>query len=426
MAVAAAKNLTINSGDVPTAYVQSEIPKGDIVYYITQPQGYVDPEHPKWLMRLNMALYGVPIAGQCWNKTLRKFLVDSLGFKSLYSDPNMYVKTTDQGEFCLFPTVVDDTFDVCNSPRLRAEIYEKLIERFDWKPTGTCNWFLGCAVNQTPDVISMNQKVYIENLIKEFEQYKPRSSNTPASTTLLTSPMPDDVVTDFPYASLVGSLIWIVRTRPDIAYAVSQCAQFLSVHNATHDQAALKILGYLKKFPDYEIVHKKIHSDELIVDAYTDASYSDAPGRKSSYGYVVRANETPIAWRSKKTDLVCNSSCESEYYSLFKSSTEMKFVDMLLEELYIPVKRPFPLMSDSLPAIQKAEIPRVTQNSKHFDIKLHYIRDAVERHDVILKHVRSEDNIADIFTKPLCEQKFSELRDKMFNMPTVSKPNVES
>ena len=81
-----------------------------------------------YVCRLDMALYGVPKAGQCWNLTLRNFLVDELGFKCTEADPNLYVRIEPDGNFCIFPTVVDDTLDVCSSEELRKEIHDKLFE----------------------------------------------------------------------------------------------------------------------------------------------------------------------------------------------------------------------------------------------------------------------------------------------------------
>ena len=89
--VTAIYGLEVDSGDVPGAYFQSEMPKGNIVYYVEQPEGFKDPAHPDWVCMLNKALYGVLIAGQRWNLTFRKFLVEELGFKCSKPNPNLYI-----------------------------------------------------------------------------------------------------------------------------------------------------------------------------------------------------------------------------------------------------------------------------------------------------------------------------------------------
>ena len=179
------------------------------------------------------------IARQCWNLTFRKFLIEELQFHCLTADPNLYIHVKPDRNFCLFPTVVDDNLNVCTCPKLREEIYSKLIERFKWKPSRKCSWFLGCGVKQNYKKISLNQCAFLNNLLESFDCHKIRKSDTPAVSKVLPMPKPDEPPTDFSYASLVGSLIWLTKTHLDISYAVSQCFCFLNTHTEDHDKAAL-------------------------------------------------------------------------------------------------------------------------------------------------------------------------------------------
>ena len=119
------------------------------------------------------------------------------------------------------------------------EIYFKLIERFKWKLSGKCSWFLGCGVKQNHKEISLNQCVFFNNLLESFNYHKIKKSDTPAMSKVLPMPKPDEPPTDFPYASLVGSLIWLTKTCPDISYAVSQCFHFLNTYTEDYNKAAL-------------------------------------------------------------------------------------------------------------------------------------------------------------------------------------------
>ena len=299
-AIAAAYRLEVHSGDVSSAYVQSEMPEGDVVYYVEQPEGFVDPTKPDHVCKLNMALYGVPVAGQRWNLTFRKFLTEELKFVCCDSDPNLYICHEQDGNFCIMPTAVDDTLDICTSQELHEEIHVKLYKRFKWKSFGSCDWFLGCSVKQNFKEISIDQRAFLDNLIKSFEQFNPKPANNPAILTLLNEPEEDEPKTDFLYSSLVGSLNWLTKTQSDISYAVSQCSRYLHNHCQRHDKAALRILGYLKKFPDYRLSFPKLDDNErkdLFFDAYSDSSFSDCPDDcTSSYGYVMRINGRPISW----------------------------------------------------------------------------------------------------------------------------------
>ena len=108
----------------------------------------------------------------------------------------------------------------------------------------------------------------------------------------------DEPSIDFSYASLVGSLIWLMKTCLDISYAVFQCFCFLNIHTEDHNKAALQILGYLVKYPDYELVFLKSKSKtkKLVISAQADSSHQDVTeDRSSSYGFAIFANGSPIS-----------------------------------------------------------------------------------------------------------------------------------
>ena len=94
-------------------------------------------------------------------------------------------------------------------------------------------------MKQNHKEISLNQCAFLNNLLKSFDCHKIRKSDTLAVSKVLPMPKSDEPPTDFPYASFVGSLIWLMKTHPDISYAVSQCSRFLNIHIEDHDKAAL-------------------------------------------------------------------------------------------------------------------------------------------------------------------------------------------
>ena len=272
--------------------------------------------------------------------------MEELGFKCSKPDPNLYIQHDDDGNFCLFLTVVDDTLDVCSSDALREEIHTKLYDCFKWKNDGKCSWFLGCTVKQNANEITVDQCAYLETVLKSFEKYDVKLSNVPANTKLLSALTEDEPITDFPYSSLVGSLNWLTKTRPEISFAVLQCSHYLHNHAQCHDEAALKVFGYLKKNPNLGLCFPKSHfnKEELFVDAYADSSNADClDDRKSSYGYTLRANGRPLSWRSKKSPQVCLSSCEAEYHAMSECAWEIKFARNLLKDLELPSNDVIPM-----------------------------------------------------------------------------------
>ena len=325
-------------------------------------------------------------------------------FYCLTADFNFYICVESDGNFYLFPTVVDDNLDVCTCLKLCEEIYSKLIERFKWKPSGKCFWFFGCGMKQNYKEISFNQCAFLNNLLESFNCHKIKKSDTPAVSKVLPMPKPDEPFTDFSYASFVGSLIWLMKTHPDISYAVSQCFCFLNTHTEDHNKAALQILSYLAKYPDYELVFLKSKSEtkELVISAQVNSSHQDVTeDRSSSYSFAIFVNSSSISWHSKKSPQVCWSSCESEYHALAEASYELKFIDNILFELCILYKRPFLLQFNSVPVIAIAKIPHVNQRTKQIEAFDYYTRKALWDSLIELNYVPTKDNLTDIFTKPL-------------------------
>ena len=202
----------------------------------------------------------------------------------------------------------------------------------------------------------------------------------------------------------------MIKTHPDISYAVSQCSHFLNTHTEDHDKATLQILGYLAKYPDYELMFPKSKSEtkKLVISAQANSSHQNVTeDRFSSYGFAIFANGSPISWHSKKSPQVYWSNCESEYHALAEAFCELKFINNILSKLCIPYKRPFLLQSDSEPAMAIAKIPHVNQKTKQIEAFDHYTRKALQDGLIELDYMPTKDNLADIFTKPLGSNVFT-------------------
>ena len=253
-----------------------------------------------------------------------------------------------------------------------------------------------------------------QNCAESFEKYNVKLSNVLANTKLLSALTEDEPITDFPYSSLVGSLNWLTKTRSEISFAVLQCSCYLHNHAQHHDEAALKVLGYLKKNPNLGLCFPKSHfnKEKLFIDVYADLSNANClDDQKSSYGYTLRANGRPLSWCSKKSPQVCLSSCEAEYHAMSECAWEIKFAKNLLKDLELPSNDVVPMQVDSKPATAIAEIPKVTQGNKYFDVCDHFICDAIDDKVLKIDQTPSAENIADIFTKPLPPAKFIPFRE---------------
>jgi hypothetical protein len=404
----------VMSGDIPAAYVQAPIPEGDTVYYVTQPEGHVNPKHLNRVWQLKKCLYSIPISGNLWNATFAQFLLE-IGMTRCKSDPAVFFMRDKTG-LIVMPVVVDDTLDVSTSASLRKYVHNKMIERFKWKDLGECTWYLGCRIIQTYKQVSINQTAYLKEMLGKFEHLGIVNSNVPADPKVQLDKAVASM--NFPYAEVIGSLIWLVKTRPEISYSVSSCARHLAMHDETHDRAAKKILGYLKKFPNrgigYQVNTNPSPDDIVDLSLYADSSWADdTHTRKSLYGFVNLLNNGPVSFRSKLTPSVATGSMSAEYYSDSEAVREAMFIIQFYGELGIKIKLPILIYGDNKAARDFGKVFKTTQLSKHIDIKCHIIREQRELGNVDLPWVKSADNWADIFTKPLGPTAFNILRDRI-------------
>ena len=127
----------------------------------------------------------------------------------------------------IFLLVIDNDLNLCTSPKLEAKVTQALTDRFNYISNGICNWFLGMSVQQNYSGIFISQNDYVTTLTSEYEKIHTRKYDTPGEAGKILE-LTDEDKPHFQYQKLVGSLLWVVKTRPDIALAVTQCCRFAS------------------------------------------------------------------------------------------------------------------------------------------------------------------------------------------------------
>ncbi|KAM1699905.1 hypothetical protein ACFX2K_031198 [Malus domestica] len=188
------------------------------------------------------------------------------------------------------------------------------------------------------------------------------------------------------FKSLVGSLRYLTCTRPDILYAVELVSRYMENPTTAHLKTAKRILRYLK---------------------------GDSDDRKSTTGFVFFMGDTAFTWMSKKQPIVTLSTCEAEYVAVTSCVCHAIWLRNLLKELSMPQEEPTEIYVDNKSAIALAKNPVFHDRSKHIDTRYHYIRECIERKDVQVEYVKSQDQVADIFTKPLRQEDFVRLRNSI-------------
>ncbi|XP_070049147.1 secreted RxLR effector protein 161-like [Nicotiana tomentosiformis] len=179
------------------------------------------------------------------------------------------------------------------------------------------------------------------------------------------------------YQRLIGRLMYVTITRPNISYAIHTLSQFMQHPKKSHWEAALRVVRYLKNSPGQGIWLRSGPASEL--QCWCDSNWAACPNiRRSVTGYVVKFGESLISWKSNKQQTVSKSSAESKYRSMASAVAEVTRLLGLFQELGIPIKLPVLEQCASKSAIQLASNPIFHERTKHIEIDCHFIRDKIK------------------------------------------------
>ena len=211
-----------------------------------------------------------------------------------------------------------------------------------------------------------------------------------------------------PYASAIGSIMYaMLCTRPDVSYDLSITSRYQSDPGESHWTAVKNILKYMRRSKDMFLVYGGLE-DDLVVNGYTDASFqSDKDDFRSQSGYVFCLNGGAISWNSSKQSTVTNSTTEAEYIAASDAAKEAVWIKKFITDLEVvpSITNPVDVYCDNNGAIAQAKEPRSHQRSKHILRRYHLIREIIERGDVKVCRVPTDDNVVDPLTKSLPQAK---------------------
>ncbi|KAL3016515.1 hypothetical protein AAZX31_06G217400 [Glycine max] len=210
---------------------------------------------------------------------------------------------------------------------------------------------------------------------------------------------------------MIGSLLYLTASRPDITFAVGVCARYQANPKISHLNQVKRILKYVNGTSDYGIMY--CHCSDSMLVGYCDADWAgSADDRKSTSGGCFYLGTNLISWFSKKQNCVSLSTAEAEYIAAESSCSQLVWMKQMLKE-YNVEQDVMTLYCDNLSAINISKNPVQHSRTKHIDIRHHYIRDLVDDKVITLEHVDTEEQIADIFTKALDANQFEKLRGKL-------------
>ncbi|GKB02655.1 ribonuclease H-like domain-containing protein [Tanacetum coccineum] len=343
----------------------------DETVYMKPPEGYF-PSGKK-VFRLKKSLYGLKQAPRQWNAKLTSTLIEN-GFSQSKSDYFLYTKS-DKGVFLALLVYVDDIIITGNNVSEIEKFKVYLKSKFMIKDLGKLKYFLGIEIVDTEKGICLNQRKYA----------------TEKDHVL-------DNITD--YQKLMGKLIYLTNTRPDIFYVVHCLSQFMHSPLKSHLKTAFQILRYLKGYPDLGIHIVKDYGMSLTAFFVVDWAKCVVT-RKFVTGYCVFLNSSLVSWKTKKQKTLSKSSTEAEYRALASVTSEVIWVLKILKDLNIENLLPVKLHCDSNSAIKTAANPVFHERTKHLEIDLHFVREKILKGVFEAVKLDSANQIADILTKGL-------------------------
>mmetsp|Transcript_17870 Transcript_17870/g.26381 ORF Transcript_17870/g.26381 Transcript_17870/m.26381 type:complete len:511 (+) Transcript_17870:541-2073(+) len=407
--------------DVPKAFPQSDI---DYECYMHAPTGTTLPKGKCY--KLLKSIYGLKQASRLFHHMLSQYLT-SVGFTQCVSDTCVYYYQNGD-DFAIACIYVDDIFLAASNIDLISQFSNVLHEKFNTNDLGQVDWFLGIRIYTSSDrhTIQLSQSQYVHNILDSLPIIDDlNTSPIPMAPTAVLSksmsPQCDDdklFMETVPYRRVVGQLMYLmVCTRPDIAFAVCTVARFLSNPGRQHWNAVLNILKYLKGTPDLRITYKRQGDGPPAISGFCDANWAtfDVDKRRSHTGFVFYLSGGPIAWKSKLQTSIALSSMDSEYYAMGDATKE----SMSLGDTYHEVhqlrqchdsKKSTTIYVDNTSAIKLAQNPVFHRRSKHIAIRHHFIRQLLTDGIVDFQYISTQDNLADLFTKPLAKPLFRRLR----------------
>ncbi|KAJ0601440.1 putative RNA-directed DNA polymerase [Helianthus annuus] len=414
IAVAASKNWVMHQMDVNNAFLYGDL---NHTIHMEQPKGFEDKAHPDYVCKLKKAIYGLKQSPRAWFGKIGEFLQHN-DFIMCQADASLFVREI-RGKVVVVLIYVDDLVITGNDEDGIKQLKENLCVRFRMKDLGILSHFLGLELKYESDAVVLHQQKYCIDLLTRFGMLDCKPATTPNDTTVkLCVDRGRELEDPTMYRQIVGSLVYLTLTRPDISFIVGVLSRYMQRPRKPHLDAIRRLLRYVKATFEYGI--KFNHGKKLELIGYCDADYAgDLDTRRSTSGYVFMLGQGPVVWCSKRQATVSLSTTEAEYKSAAMAAQEISWLRLLLKELKQEIEEKVVLHCDNLSSIHLAENPMFHARSKHIEVQYHFIREKVINGEVDLKYVDTNQQLADIFTKSLAHGKLIKFCEKL-NMKIVN------
>jgi hypothetical protein len=359
--------------DVKSAFLNGPI-KEEV--YVEQPSGFEDSEYPNHVYKLSKALYGLKQAPRAWYECLRDFLITN-GFKVRKADPTLFTKTIANDLF-VCQIYVDDIIFGSTKQSTCEEFSRIMIQKFEMSMMEELKYFLGFQVKQFQEGTFISQTKYIQDILTKFGMKDAKPIKTPMGTNgHLDLDTGGKSVDQKVYQSMIGSLLYLCASRPDIMLFVCMCARFQADPKEVHLRAMKRIMRYLVYTPKFGLWYPKGSTFDLI--GYSDADWAGCKiDRKSTSGIFRFLGRSLVSWASKKQNSVALSTAEAEYIAADHCCAQFLWMRQTLRDYGYKLSK-VPLLCDNESAIRMADSPVEHSRTKHIAIRYHFLMDHQQR-----------------------------------------------
>ncbi|GJR56984.1 retrovirus-related pol polyprotein from transposon TNT 1-94 [Tanacetum coccineum] len=314
LAYACALDFKLFQMDVKSAFLNGFINEE---VYVAQPPGFIDFEKPDHVYKLKKALYGLKQAPKAWYDILKSFLIKH-EYKMRMVDNTLFTKKR-SSNLIIVQIYVDDIIFGSTCQDMCDEFAKIMHDEFEMSMMGELNFFLGLQIKQMEDGIFFNQSKYIKEMLKKFGLEESKPMKTPMSSdTKLTKDEECESVDSTKYRGMIGSLLYLTASRPDIMFSVCLCARFQEAPKTSHLEAVKRIFQYIKGTTHLGLWYPKGTGIETVV--YADSDHAgDYVDRKSTSGICTFMGCCLTSWFSKKQTALAISTTEAKYVSARKA-----------------------------------------------------------------------------------------------------------
>jgi hypothetical protein len=335
--VAAQLNWSVHHMDVKSAFLNRDL-KEEV--YVCQPPSFVRKGEEQKVLRLHKALYGLTQAPRAWNSKLDTIIMGE-----------------SSSELIAFKTEMNKVFKMTD--------------------LGTLSYYLGIEVHQGDKGISLSQTSYVKKLLEKVELRQCNPCSTPMEAKLKLSKDSDSSRVDLSeYRSLIGSLRFLLHTRPKLNFSVSYLSRFMEAPSQDHLAAVKHLLRYVAGTMELGLFYPRGTHKNVVITGYSDSDLGgDLDDGRSTSGTIFFIGDCPTTWSSQKQHVVALSSCEAEYIAGSEAACQAVLLAQLIEEMLGKFVKAPVIKMDNLSAISLSKNPVFHKRSKHIKLKYHFIRE---------------------------------------------------